>query len=142
MLKKCKIEKVNKVRKLIMAILGGVFYWLTTYLIMKLFVLLNLEYSNIVGVLLYFVIPFFFGGILIFLNKEVRYHGAAYSSIIVLVRYLITFLEVTVRTTAGPSAFEQVSFYFKALGVYSMICAVAGGLLAIFISRRRTEVIQ
>lgn len=123
-------------RKIIMAILVGFFYWLMTYTVM------NLEYSDLMGKLLYFILPFFLGGILILLIKEVRYFGAAYGSIIVIVRYLITFLEVIARHAGGPSAFEQTLFFFKLLGVYSMICAVAGGLLAVLINKRRIKFVS
>ncbi|MDA8090256.1 MAG: hypothetical protein M0Z61_08575 [Nitrospiraceae bacterium] len=129
--------EINMWRKILIAVLTGLLYWLTSYLVMKLFVILNLEYNNLIGILLYFVIPFFLGGILIIITKDRRFFGAAYSSIIIIVRYLIDFLEVTIRHIPGPSAFEQILFFFKVLGAYSIICAGAGGLIAVLINRRR-----
>lgn len=124
------------IRKIVMSILAGFLYWLTTYVIMKLFVLMNIEYSDNVGTLLYFVIPFLFGCVLIIFIKEKNFIGVAYSAMIIVVRYTITFLEVTIRNPAGPSAFEQTFFFFKLMGGYSMSCAALGGILGVFLNKR------
>ena len=124
------------IRKIMMAILAGFLYWLLAYGIMELFWLLHIENSDRLGELIFFVMPFLFGGGLIIVNKERHYFGVAYSAMIIVVRYTLTFIEVTIRHPAGPSAFEQTFFFFKLMGGYSMLCAALGGILGVFLNKR------
>jgi len=103
---------------------------------MELFALLKIQYSNSIGQVLYFVVPFLFGAGLLLIIREKNFVGIILSAMIIIVRYVITLIEVTIRHPGGPSAFEQTFFFFKVIGIYSMICAILGGILGVFLNKR------
>ena len=123
-------------RKIIITIIAGSLYWLLTYVVMELFVLLKIQYSDIIGQVLYLVMPFLFGAVLLITIKEKNYVGIIYSAMIIAVRYMITFFEVTIRHSAGPSAFEQTFFLFRLMWPYSIVCGMLGGMLGVVLNKK------
>ncbi len=123
-------------RKLIITIIAGSLYWLLAYSVMELFATLKLQYSDIIGQVFYFVIPFLFGVGLLIAIKERSYVGIIYGALIIFIRYIITFVEITIRQSPGPSAFEQTFFLFKIMGLYSMASSTIGGITGVILNKK------
>lgn len=124
-------------RKIIITIIAGSLYWLLTYAVMELFTALKLPYSDSLAQVLYFIVPFLFGAGLLIAIKERTYVGVIYGALIIFVRYIITFLEVTIRQPAGPSPFVQTLFLFKIIGLYSMASSSIGGITGIILNKKK-----
>lgn len=131
-------EEWNRMaRKIVITILAGGLYWLfTSYMVTAIFPPENIIHNYNFLRLIYFVIPFLFGSALLILFKEKSYVGIIYSAMIIVVRYIITLIEVTIRHPAGPSAVEQTFFLFKLMGYYSMACSTLGGMLGVFLNKK------
>lgn len=127
--------------KIGISILLGLFYWILIYAAMKLFVLVNIEYSDYVGKFFYYIIPLLLGALLIII-RERRYVGIVYSSMIIIVRYILTLIELAISLPAGRNPIEETFWLFNMLGKYSMLIAMLGGLLAVFINKRRIKIVN
>lgn len=128
------------IRKISVAILVGLFYWGLLYAVMKLFALMNLEYNDSVGFLFYYVIPFLLGALVIIIIRERRYFGIIYSALIIIIRYIITLIELFVSLPTGRNPLEETLWLFNIFGKYSMLIAMFGGLLAILINTKRSKI--
>lgn len=123
-------------RKLTITILAGFFYWLIERVVMELFRIQNVPYSDSVGRMIYLIIPFLFGAVLIVLIREKSYAGVVFSPMIIIVNYAIFFLEITIRYPAGGNPFEATFWLFKIVGVFSTLCATLGGVIGIILNKK------
>lgn len=123
-------------RKVAITILAGFFYWLLEYVVIEIFRILNMPFSDWVGRMIYLVMPFLFGAVLIALIKEKSFAGIFFSPLIIIVSYAITFVEMTIRYPAGGNPFEATFFFFKVLGVYSILCSTLGGVIAVILNKK------
>lgn len=125
------------VRKIVMTILSGGLYWLfTSYMVTELFPPEDIINNYNVLSLIYYVMPFLFGCVLIILIKERMYVGVLYGSLLIVVRYAISFLEITIRYPAGGNPFEATLWLFKIVGVYSTVSSTLGGILGVVLNRK------
>ena len=106
---------------------------------MELFALLKIEYSDYMGLVFYYVAPFLLGALLIFIIRERRYVGVLYSAMVIIIRYITTLLELVFSLPAGRNPIEETLWLFNILGKYSLLIAMLGGLLAVFINKRRRK---
>jgi hypothetical protein len=123
-------------RKIVITILFGFFYWLLEYVVIEIFRTLNIPFSDWVGRMIYLVIPFLFGVVLIVFIKEKSFAGILFSPLIIIVSYAITFIEMTIRYPVGGNPFEATFWFFKILGMYSMACSALGGVIGVFLNKK------
>jgi uncharacterized protein involved in response to NO len=123
-------------RNVTCTILAGFFYWLLEYGVMELFRILNISYTDIVGKIIYLVVPFLFGAVLIIVIKERSYRGALFSLLLIIVSYAITFVEIAIRYPVGGNPFEATFLLIKIIGVYSILCSVLGGIIGTFFNKK------
>jgi hypothetical protein len=133
----------NMKRKIIIAFLVGGLSWLLDFAGMRLFIYFKLEYSNYYPLILYFVLPFLLGAGMIFFIKERQFYGLLYCALLVITEYVITLTEFSIISMRSPIVvLQELLFIFKINGVYSMLLAMLGGLIAVIINRIRVRQIQ
>ncbi|MBI4691735.1 MAG: hypothetical protein HY754_15960 [Nitrospirae bacterium] len=126
--------KRNLRRKITLTILSGFFYWSVEYVVIEFFRILNIQFSDWVGKMIYLIFPFLFGVVLVVVIKEKRFVGVVFGSMLIIVSYAISFLEITIRYPAGGNPFEATFWLFKILGVYSIVCSALGGAVGVFLN--------
>ncbi len=127
------------INKSFISIFAGVFYWLLKYAIVNIFLAFHYEYSDYVGLFVYYIIPFLIGGLLIINIKELRYVGIAYCVIPIVVSYIILFIESVLQLPEGLNPATQTLWLFKLSGLQQILISMLGGLLALIINRRRLK---
>ena len=130
-------------RKIVISLLIGALYWLIDFVVIKLAIHYKIEYSNSYPQLLFFVVPFFLGVGLIFFIGERQFYGLLYAVLIVIVEYAITLAEFSLTSSRSPlTVFQEILWLFKINGIYSMLLAMLGGLIAIGINQLRLKQIK
>jgi hypothetical protein len=123
-------------RKIVITILLGFFYWLLEYIVIEIFRSLNIPYSDNVGRMIYLIIPFLLGAVLIVVIKEKSYAAVGFSSLMIIVSYAISFIEITIRYPVGGNPFEETFWLFKITGIYSTLCSTLGGVAGIILTKK------
>lgn len=127
-------------RKIVISVLLGSLYWLIDFAVIKLAIHYKIEYSNSYPEVLFFGVPLFLGlGLIIFI-RERQFYGLLYSALIVIVEYVITLAEFSITSYRSPFVvFHEIVWLFKINGIYSMLLAMLGGLIAVAINRLRIQ---
>lgn len=120
-------------RKLVISLLSGLIYWVLFKIITR-FVILDALVKGTVGFL---VIPGIMGVFIVTFFKEKRYIGVIHSIIPILIFYVLDILANVVLISAAYNPLKASYLLFVRVGMFSLISAIVGGVVAIVVNRKR-----
>jgi len=127
------------VKRYLFLIISGLLYWLIEIGIVKFSRLAHLGDGFEIFFIL-FSMPLVFGIIIMSILNEQRFIGAAYLTIGIMMYQVIFTIQVLFTTPKDLNPIEIISRIFFSKGIIMIFSSFLGGLIAIYLKKRRKEI--